>query len=309
MSVQVLPLLEKVLGPGVPKSKGNYAFHCPFCHHSKAKMEIHPETHNWHCWVCGSKGKSLVTLFKRTGAHQAYIQELYQYVPKERRHLEEAEETVQTSCKLPSEFKPLWIPNEKNFDWKTCTTYLASRGVTRADILKYRLGYCTEGRYKNMIIFPNYDKFGQLNYFTTRSYLRNSSNKFINPPYSRNVVGFELQLNWDLPVILVESALDAIVVKRNASPLYGTDLPKALRMQIIENEVTDLYIALDSDALKKAIRHAQYFMGFGVDVYFVQLPTGADPNSLGHTYMWELIKSAKPLTGSDVFKYRLQEML
>jgi len=312
MSSSIIQILERVLGQSSSKSKGNHAFHCPFCKHTKQKLEIHPETQYWHCWVCGTKGKSLFTLLKRLAVKPSLLKELATYLPDSKNinlsELYDYEEEKEV-CRLPQEYIPLWVPKEKNFLWKTCIQYLERRGVTAHDILKYRIGYCTEGRYKDMIIFPNYDKQGNLTYFTTRTFLTNNKTKFINPPYSRNIVGFEMQLNWNLPVILVESALDAIILKRNASPLYGTTLSKTLKMQILENQVKDLYIALDSDALKKSIKHAEYLMGFGVNVHFIELPEGQDPNSLGYNYMWKLIESASKLTDSQLFEFKIQQLL
>jgi DNA primase len=312
MSSSIIQILERVLGQSSSKSKGNHAFHCPFCKHTKQKLEIHPETQYWHCWVCGTKGKSLFTLLKRLAVKPSLLKELATYLPDSKNinlsELYDYEEEKEV-CRLPQEYIPLWVSKEKNFLWKTCIQYLERRGVTAHDILKYRIGYCTEGRYKDMIIFPNYDKQGNLTYFTTRTFLTNNKTKFINPPYSRNIVGFEMQLNWNLPVILVESALDAIILKRNASPLYGTTLSKTLKMQILENQVKDLYIALDSDALKKSIKHAEYLMGFGVNVHFIELPEGQDPNSLGYKYMWKLIESASKLTDSQLFEFKIQQLL
>ena len=309
MVVDLVKLLESVLGTSSQKSKGNYAFHCPFCNHAKRKLEIHPETQYWNCWVCGTKGKSMYTLFKRANAKEHHFIRLGELLPKIKRVITEDKEQIRQICNLPKEYTPLWIPNRKNFLWNTCVEYLSRRGITLYDILKYRIGYCTQGKYENMIVFPNYDKSGQLTYFTTRSFLNTNKTKFVNPPFSRNVVGFEMQLNWSLPLVLVESALDAITVKRNASPLYGTTLSKSLRLQILENGVTDLYIALDDDALMKSIKIAEYFMGFGVNVYFVNLPKNSDPNSLGHENMWNLIESTSPLSEQVLFEYKIQELL
>jgi DNA primase len=309
MVVDLLKLLETVLGGASQKSKGNYAFHCPFCNHTKKKLEIQPETQYWNCWVCGTKGKSLYTLFKRVNAKEHHFSRLGELLPKVKRIITDEKSDIVKVCNLPKEYIPLWIPNHKNFLWSTCIDYLSKRGITLYDILKYRIGYCISGKYENMIVFPNYDKSGQLTYFTTRTFLNRNKSKFVNPPFSRNVVGFEMQLNWQLPLILVESALDAITVKRNASPLYGTTLSKALRMQILENGVSDLYIALDNDALVKSIKIAEYFMGFGVNVYFVKLPKNSDPNSLGYDKMWNLIDSAEPLSSQKLFEYKIQELL
>ena len=66
----LLFLAESVLGKGQSTSKGNFAFKCPFCTHHKNKMEINLRTTEkrenfWHCWVCGAKGKTLLSLFKK----------------------------------------------------------------------------------------------------------------------------------------------------------------------------------------------------------------------------------------------------
>jgi len=306
----VIKLLERLIGQSSLKSKGNYAFRCPFCHHAKKKLEIHPELQHWNCWTCGTKGKSLFTLLKRLNAKKYFYTELQDLVPKGKRQFSFPQGTTPDKiCKLPDEYIPLWKPESQDFYWKRCIEYLRGRGISKQDILKYRIGYATDGKYKDMIIFPNFNKLGQLTYFTTRTFSNRNSIKFVNPPFSRDVVGFELQLNWDLPIVLVESALDAMVVRRNSSPLYGTTLPKSLKEQILENKVQDLYLALDPDALRKSIKYAEYFMGFGINVYFVEIPQNTDPNKLGHTKMWELIKSAECMTDNKLFEYKIQDLI
>jgi len=59
----LLILLESVLGKGHPTSKGNVAFHCPFCNHHKRKLEVQLDTNEknenpWHCWTCPPKNSS-----------------------------------------------------------------------------------------------------------------------------------------------------------------------------------------------------------------------------------------------------------
>ena len=96
-----------------------------------------------------------------------------------------------------------------------------------------------------------------------------------------------------------------ITIRRNGSPLYGTTLSKQLKLHLLENKVKDLYIALDSDALAKAIDAAEYLMAHGMNVYFVEIPKGQDPNSLGFTKMWELIDNTPKLQPHDLFKYKV----
>ena len=69
----LLHLLESVLGKGIPKSKGNVAFVCPF-HTSnppgKKNFEIDLDTNEkgenpFHCWGCDARGKTIKSLFKK----------------------------------------------------------------------------------------------------------------------------------------------------------------------------------------------------------------------------------------------------
>ena len=57
-----------------------------------------------------------------------------------------------------------------------------------------------------------------------------------NPQVSKDIVGFELHINWNYPVCLVEGAFDAIAIKRNAIPLFGKTIPDQLKHRIIENK-------------------------------------------------------------------------
>ena len=73
--------LNSVLGQGKKTSKGNFAYHCPFCHHHKPKLEVNlteseKGEHPWHCWVCDKRGKSLVKLFRLIEAPKDKVTEL-----------------------------------------------------------------------------------------------------------------------------------------------------------------------------------------------------------------------------------------
>lgn len=311
MDSSIVSLLQDALGEFSIKNKGNLAFFCPFCKHYKQKLEVHVERGQWNCWVCGSKGKSFYSLFKKLQVSNSLFERLFKINPKYERYqsLHEGLDDQNVQVNLPKEFVPLWVKQPKNFYYNTAINYLKSRGVVFSDIFKYRLGYCEGGQYDGMVIFPNYNKDGKLNYFTNRSFLQSNSVNFINPPINRNVVGFELQLNYDMPLIICESALDAISIKINASPLYGKFLSKILKLTILENEIKDIIICLDPDALRKAYEHAQYFMGFGINVHYVQIPESCDANSLGYEKVWKLILNSKQLNEHNIFKNKVIEKL
>lgn len=308
MNNGLIELISSVLGEYELKSKGNLAFTCPFCKHYKKKLEIHLDRQQWNCWVCGTKGRSIFSLFKRLNVSKVHFIRLNDISPRKYQQIKEDDDQP-LPIKLPDEYVPLWISRPKNFYYNTCKKYLINRKITESDILKYRLGYCEGGRYDGMVIIPNYNKQGKLTYFTNRSFLQGNSTKFINPPISRNVIGFELQLNWDEPLTIVESGLDAIVIRNNATPLYGKIISEQLKMAILENEVKHINICLDPDATKEAFKHSEYFISNGINVNYVELPPKNDPSTLGYEKTWELINNSIPLSSSDIFSRKVYSKL
>jgi DNA primase len=299
-------LVNSVLGTGKRTARGNQAYPCPFCNHHKQKLEVNFSENKkgynpWHCWVCGKKGTRISTLFKQLKPSQDKFTELYKLVAEEK----EYENIASVSdLKLPKEFKQI-NPNATDLIGRKSWNYLRNRGVTMDDVSKYGLGYCEYGNYSNMIIIPSYDEQGKLNYFTGRSFEKNPFRKYRNPEASRNIIPFELFINWNLPIILCEGPFDAIAIKRNAIPLLGSNIQGSLMKKIVTSTVEKIYIALDSDALKKAIKYAEEFINEGKEVYMVELQ-GKDPSEMGFNDFTKLIQTTIPLTQYDLMEKKLQ---
>jgi DNA primase len=312
VNTRLTQILESVLGKGRATNKGNMAFCCPFCQSSKKKLEIQLVTNNsgenpWHCWVCCKGGKKLTSLFKALNLGRDTMSELYSVLniqPKYSKTDIDKNYQSMTVVELPKEYIPLYKKSEST-EYKNAIHYLRSkRNVTLSEIVKYNIGYCETGEYAKKIIIPSYDAMGKLNYFVGRAYYDVESFKHKNPEISKNIVGFELFIHWELPIVLVEGSFDAIAVRRNAIPLFGKTISEDLRKKIIENKVTKLYICLDKDAQKQALEHAEYFMNNGVEVYFVDLEQ-KDPAEIGFEKMCKLIKDTKPLTFAKFIEYKL----
>ena len=60
--MNIKTVLQGVLGQGRNMSNNEIAFHCPFCHHRKKKLQVNTESQKWQCWVCGAKGRSIYSL-------------------------------------------------------------------------------------------------------------------------------------------------------------------------------------------------------------------------------------------------------
>lgn len=302
-NLQLRQLVDSVLGRGKQTSGDNIAYTCPFCHHHKPKLEVNLSTYHWHCWVCNQAGRKLVTLFKRLSVDKVKMTKLFDLIEEHGPKRTIVNES--THCRLPDEYKPLWIENRQSPEFRNAFAYLIKRGVTVYDMLKYRIGYCDSGEYSGKVIVPSYDNNGFINYFVSRAYYENDTRKYKNPQVSKNIIGFELFINWNLPVVLVEGVFDAIAIKRNAIPLFGKTINEALRYKIIENEVKQVYICLDKDARKQAIATADYFMANGVSVHFVDLEE-KDPAEIGFERMCEIIRNTREMTSEDLMKEQIE---
>ena len=303
----VVALVNSVLGQGKPTARGNQAHTCPFCHHTKPKLEINFDENatyyqKWHCWVCDKKGSKLMSLFKAIDAPQDKINEL--------RSLVGASRVITTTEKsgtieLPKEFKPLFQITEKDILGRHALAYLKKRGISKHDILKYNIGYCEGGVYSKMIIIPSYSNEGKLNYFVARNFDSNSNVKYKNPPLSKNIVPFEVFINWSSPLVLCEGPFDALAIKRNAIPLLGKHIQDNLMKQIVTSTVKQIYIALDKDAQKDAVKFAELLLNEGKEVYLVDLED-KDPSEMGFEKFTSLIQNTHPMSQYDLMAKKLQ---
>ena len=298
-------LVDSVLGTGKRTARGNVAYNCPYCNHSKPKLEVNftenKKGYNpWHCWACDKRGSRISTLFKKLGSPFEKLEELKKIVGDENEYTEVIKQIALT---LPKEFKT--FKNNKDIIARQAISYLKSRGITKNDILKYNIGYCETGTYAKMIIIPSYNENGQLNYFTGRSFEKNPYTKYRNPETSRDIIPFELFINWNLPLIICEGPFDAIAIKRNVIPLLGKNIQPNLMKKIVTSTIQKIYIALDSDAKKQALKFVEKFMDEGKEVYLVELE-GKDPSEMGFEQFTKLIQSTFPLTQYGLMERKLQ---
>ena len=296
-------LVNSVLGTGKRTARGNQAYHCPFCHHSKPKLEVNftenkQGNNPWNCWVCGKKGKKISTLFKQIEVSPEIFAQLKPLVKSG----SDVEEVISsTIVELPKEYKPF----DDSIISRHALAYLKKRNLSKGDLLKYNIGYCEFGQYSNMVIIPSYDSTGKLNYFTARSFEKDPYIKYRNPEVSRDIIPFELFINWDLPIILCEGPFDAIAIKRNAIPLFGKNLQSSLMKKIVTSKVQKIYIALDNDAIKKALEFCELLLNEGKEVYLVELK-GKDPSEMGFEHFTKLIQTTSPLTNYKLMEKKLQ---
>jgi DNA primase len=303
----VINILDTALGVGSSLKGNEQAHHCPFCNHHKKKLQVNLDTQRWHCWVCDSKGRSIQSLLRKLNVDIRDLNRLKDIYGEDDYTLVEKDEYV-AKLQLPSEFKQLHFkPKGFNPEYNQAISYLKERGITQADIVKYNIGYCSDGLYFGRVIVPSYDENGDLNYFIARSYYKEERMKYKNPPVNRDVIVFENQINWNEPITLVEGVFDSFSVKRNCIPLLGKFLLSKLKNKIIEKGVKEVTILLDSDAISDSTKHTDYFIKNGINVKNI-IPTGKDAGDMGFEAVRELLKGAKQTGWDDLVLSKLNNI-
>jgi DNA primase len=296
-------LVNNALGQGKRTARGNQAYTCPFCNHHKPKLEVNftenSEGKNpWACWTCGKKGQTIRSLFNQSQQSPEFISQLKPLVKTGGMYEKSHDINI---VELPNEFKQF----DDTIISRHALNYLRKRNITQSDIDKYGMGFCEYGQYAKMIIIPSYNDSGNLNYFTARSFEKEPYIKYRNPEASRDIIPFEMFINWDLPIILCEGPFDAIAIKRNAIPLFGKNIQPSLMKKIVTSKVQKIYIALDNDALNKALEFCELLLNEGKEVYLVKLE-GKDPSDMGFENFTKLIQKTSPLTNYKLMESKLQ---
>ena len=304
MNTELIQLLDKVLkSRGQSLKKNNeYMWWSPFVSHHKPKLQVNIQTGKWHCWVSNQGGHNLYQLFKKVGAGYQDFKLLNQLLGETSFYQKDTDKKSEV-IQLPQEMKLLSDKKDTSIIKEHALRFLRKRGITSEDIKRYNLGYCSEGVYQNRIIIPSYDSIGKLNYFVGRDFYA-STLKYKNPPIPKDVIGFDLYVNWSLPIILVEGVFDAMSIKNNSIPLFGKTILPKLYGKIIENKVKDIFIILDSDAFDDAIQITEKFVNEGISVNFVKLD-GKDPNDLGYKKMITKIHNSLPMDFKQIMEMKL----
>jgi hypothetical protein len=308
----ILSILNEVLDQSARLRKGGIqaTYHCPFCIDKnlatqKLEISIGGDTIGYyHCWRCNTKGKSFGSLLKKLNASKHYYDEIFKLTGDIKVKKIKSEPKTFSSVSLPPEFQSL-AKQKTNPEYKNAMAYLTRRGITPDDILRYNIGYCEDGDYAYHIIIPSYDAKGTLNFFVGRRYYHvEGAIPHKKPPCSMDIVGFELFINYDEPLNLVEGVFDAIAVRNNAIPLFGKHISSKLRESMILNGTRRVNMILDNDAMEDAVKNCQTITRLGIDVHLVKLDK-KDPSILGFNNIHSLIRNSPQFDFDDLLEYNL----
>lgn len=300
MIAEKIKIVNDVLG--YPrKQSSEHLYTCPYCNHHKKKFSVNFDMNVYKCWVCDTRGRNIRRVIRRFGSFTQLKQwdKISGNIDHSRLEFDlfgDKEEEAPQRLDLPKEFKTL--TGKHSIVDKIPLSYLQKRGIEPSHLLKYKIGYCSEGEYEGRIIIPSFDMDGYVNYFIARSFSDHWM-RYKNPNASKNIIFNELNIDWDSDVILVEGVFDAIFAG-NAVALLGSTLREESRLfqHIIKND-SSVFIALDPDAEQKAMKIARTLLKYDIEVWKVDIPEGSDVASIGASRFQKLKENAVLMRGNQ----------
>jgi DNA primase len=307
MEQEKLKILTSFLGP-YTRSGGEVLYSCPFCKHHKKKLSVNIHKNVFKCWICDANGKSLSKLVRKFGNADARFKwskfEDKIEIGDFDNLFEEQKPELEVLINLPANFVSL-ANKTLPITAKSPLKYLSERGVSKKDILRWKIGYCSSGEYANRIIIPSFNKDGYVNYFVARSWI-DEFPRYKNPQASKNIIFNELFVDWTKPIILTEGVFDAVKAG-NAIPLLGSTMKENSKVfqEIVKREIP-VYLALDPDAQKKQDWITEILLSYDVPVYSVDVSGYKDVGEMEPEVFQDRLNKA---TFIDQTNYLLTKML
>src|SRR3989344_895315 len=191
-------------------------------------------------------------------------------------------------------------------------THLLKKGYSRTEIMRSGLGVQKElkeeriyDRFRNRIVFPIRDTQGNLIGFGGRT-LGEDDAKYINSPdgplYNKSVALFGLShakeaIRREKAVILVEGYFDVLAFHRigieNVVAVSGTALTPQ-HVAVLKRTAERVLLSLDRDAAGEEAARRAFLLAKAqdMDVRYLALPTGKDPDECANSAPEEMHKTA-----------------
>jgi DNA primase len=306
--IEAKKILNDSLGSYIDKGS-ELLFTCPSCNHHKRKFSVNLDKNVFKCWICDYYGRNLRRIVRRFGSFTQLqrwdaITDRTDITKFSELFLEEDCGEGEEKLELPPEFVSL-ANKDLPLSAKRPLRYLQERGITKQDILRWKIGFCYDGEYGGRIVIPSFGMSGHPNYFIARSYVQHRM-KYKNPYSSKNIIFNELFTNWNNDLTIVEGVFDAINAG-NAVPILGSTLREDsnLLRKIVRND-TPVYIALDPDAANKERKIISMLLRYDVEIYKVDVKGYEDVGSMSKE---EFEKRKANAAYIDRDNYLLMDML
>lgn len=321
---RIYNILSSILGEskqgGYDSSITQYQFNCPNCAEEKGyidnkyNLDISFSLGKYHCWSCDISGpiSKLVKIYGGKSMYDEYIHIINDIKDSQYYNLEMFKDNTdifeEKYLKLPKTFRKINIGVNTN---KKLEEYLKKRKISQDIIDFYNIGITgwngEEYAWRNRIIFPSYNSFGDLNYYVGRTYSDTDKRvKYRNcDADKKSIVLHEDKIQWDADIYLVEGAIDCIYYPNTISML-GKYLTKDFELynKLYERSNANIIICLDGDTkisetkrIYSTLNHGRLFG----KIKYIRLGTDELPwKDFGEVYedkeklgMIEVMKSSK----------------
>lgn len=295
-----------------PKCQNRYSLTYP---DGKFNLEINTRKRVFKCWKCSEERNggfygNLKYLIKKYGSYNDYlIYNSYAKIFQANDYYVDNLDEEEIEVHLPEEyisFKDMDINNNEHI--KAYNYCIIDRKLSRDTILNDNIGFCLKGRYWGRIIFPSYDQYNELNYFTSRTF-KGQKPTYLNPQANKNKIIFnENKINFNHTIYLVEGIFDYYALPINTTMLLGKDIGEYLFSRLKKHK-PNIVMLLDPDAYYNTIRVINklkiIYSGCEDKLKFVPLRGKNDidnlKNKYGKKHLIKLLKNKRELDIEDIF--------
>lgn len=311
-NTQKLKLLQKYFGKA-EHGPEEAAFSCPVCNDvrkDKKKLIIRLADGTFHCWICEARGRNFWNLFRKlapAALHDPQCEGLF----GDRRAAPSVATPAESeqAVSLPSQLFLVGLDGAQDPDILAVRSYLLNRGLTRNDMLRWRIAATTTGRLRRKAIVPSFDTDGELNYYVART-IDDSPFKYNNCKRPKTEVVFnEVDVDWTMPVTLVEGVFDAMKCPENTVPVLGSSLPRdSVLFRRLWEHRCKVTVAFDPDLKAKSHKVCSELSKAGLEVLQVWAPDGRDFGSMDKCDVSDVLALARPWESNDRLFFKIRNI-
>lgn len=277
--------------------------------HHKKKLQINLEKNVFNCWVCSFSGFISKILSEKATKSQKdrYFSTIDDFVSS-------AEEDKHLKIDYPDTFKLLFDSFNNKLAVNSYLWLIENTNLSDEQIFQLKIGFCSDGDYRNRLIFPSYDEDGSLNFYNSRDIRRTDNWKYLNCPgvSVKDIIFNEILIDWRKPLIIVEGVKAYLrhFGLENIVPIFGKKFSREFLLfkKSIMNDIPKVYVALDYEEKFKAYNIMEDYKFYGIDSRIIDLKEENQADEISTFKFVEKMQSANPFSKKELMIARLENI-
>lgn len=278
-----------------------FSVQCPFCppHYQdgKYKLGINLEKDVYHCWRCNAKGRASELFLRFTGINKL---DLLNYSFDKKNIEFDPNKGLLKSELIAYDALSNKILENNLFNAKE---YLNKRNITDEEIKYYDIRVAKNNTiYKNRILLPIFDDFGNCVYFVARDYVNPDNKIKYLTPFDTHKAFCVWNLNnvkKDDKILICEGIFSAISANKlngyTSTAILGKFISKQQAKIIANKNPSKIFLSLDGDVPENEIKKnlELLYMYYSGPIFVVHLPYKKDPNDISTEEYEKYVKLAE----------------